>query len=151
GDRRAARDHRLQLAPAGYASTVRVEDLPQGRAHRQLVRARSFDVSADAVELRPRPFFRADGFEPVGAAADDVRHAGEGLDVVDDRRRAEDAVGRGERRLDPRVRALALERLDQAGLFAADVGPGAAMHDDVELEAGAEDVAEIALGVGLLD
>src|SRR5690606_38339274 len=39
-----------------------------------------------------------------------------------------------------RVGALALERLDQAGLLAADVGAGAAVHVDLAGVAGAEDV-----------
>src|SRR6185437_15485515 len=53
---------------------------------------------------------------------------------------AEEAVRRGERRLDARIGALPLERLDQSGLLAADVGARAAMHVDLDVEAGAEDV-----------
>ncbi len=55
------------------------------------------------------------------------------------------------RRLDAREAALALERLEQRRLLAADVGAGAGVHDDVEREAGAEDVApHRAVGVGLV-
>ena len=68
------------------------------------------------------------------------------LDVVDDRRLRVEAVDRRERRLEARHAALALERLEQAGLLAADVRARAAVHDDLEIEARTEDVlAEEAL------
>jgi hypothetical protein len=55
----------------------------------------------------------------------------ERLDVVDDGRALVEAEHRGKYgRLDARVGALALERFDQAGLLAADVGAGAAVDED---------------------
>jgi hypothetical protein len=63
-----------------------------------------------------------------------VLHVAERLDVVDDRRALVEAEDRREiRRLDPRIGPLALERLDEPGLLAADVGAGAAV--DVDLAA----------------
>ena len=74
------------------------------------------------------------------------------LDVVDHGRRRVEARRRGERRLEPRLAAAALERVEQRGLLAADVGARAGVHDDVEVEAAAVDVlAEVARVVGLLD
>jgi hypothetical protein len=65
------------------------------------------------------------------------------------RRRAPTWPGRG---LEARVAAAALQRVEQRRLLAADVRAGAGVHHDVEVEARAEDVlAEVALGVGLLD
>ena len=76
----------------------------------------------------------------------DVRDRRQRLDVVDDRRLRVEAFDRGERRLEARHAALAFERLEQRGLLAADVRAGAAVHDDLEVEAGTEDVlAEEAL------
>ena len=50
------------------------------------------------------------------------------------------------------IAPLALEALEQAGLVAGDVGAGAAVHDDLEVEARAEDVlAEEALRVRVGD
>ena len=47
---------------------------------------------------------------------------------------------------------MPFHRLDQPRLFAADVGAGAAVDGDVEVEAAAEDVlAEEALGARFLD
>ncbi len=75
------------------------------------------------------------------------------LDVVDDgRAHVETEDGGKVRRLDARVGALALERLDQPGLLAADVGARTAADIDLELHAGAEDVlAEESFCVGLGD
>ena len=58
-----------------------------------------------------------------------VRHGRERLDVVDQRRPLVQALDRRERRLQARVAALALERVEQARLLAADVGAGAAVED----------------------
>ena len=75
------------------------------------------------------------------AHRDDVLHVAERFDVVHDRRAHVETEHRREiRRLDPRIGALAFERFDQAGFFAADVGAGAAMDVDLDVEAGAENV-----------
>ena len=88
----------------------------------------------------------------VGAVAHDAGHRRDRLDVVDHRRRGVQAGDGGERRAQPRLAATALERVEQRGLLAADVGAGARVHGDVEVVAGAVDVlAEVAGEVGLLD
>src|SRR5206468_182115 len=104
-------------------------------------------------ELRAGVFFiPADLREPVRTAVDDVGQAGERLDVVDDRGAAEDAVDGRKGRLDARLASLSFQALDQAGLLAADVGAGSAVHVEVDRDPGAEDVlAEKALRVGLID
>jgi len=72
---------------------------------------------------------------------DDVLHVAERLDVVDDRRAHVEAEGGGEvGRLDAWVGTLAFERLDQAGFLTANVGGGATVDVDFEIESGAEDV-----------
>ena len=82
----------------------------------------------------------------------DVGHVGQGLDVVDHGRLAEDADLAGERRLRARLAAPALERVEERRLLAADVGPGAATHLDVEAVSRSGDVlAEQAGGAGRAD
>ena len=77
---------------------------------------------------------------------------GKGLDVVDQGRPAVEALDRGEGRLQPRVAALALERVEQRRLLAADVGAGAAVDDQLEVAARPQDVfAEVAGLVGFGD
>ena len=60
------------------------------------------------------------------------RHVHQRLDVVDHGRLAEQARLRRERRLVARLAAVALDRVEQRRLFAADVGAGAAAELDVE-------------------
>jgi hypothetical protein len=95
---------------------------------------------------------------------DDARQVGERLDVVDDRGLAEEALDSGERGLDAGPPALALDGLEQAGLFAADVRARAAVHVAVDLERAAvgggrsveqaiaaEDAVRVRLLDGILD
>ena len=101
----------------------------------------------DAVALR---LLGAEVGEPVRAVGDDRRHARDRLDVVDDGRARVQALDGGERRPVPRQAAVALERGQQRRLLAADVRARARVHDQLEVEAAAEDVlAEVARLVGL--
>ncbi len=62
------------------------------------------------------------------------------------------ADGGGEGRLGARVGAAAFEGVDQCGFFTADVATGAGVHEQLEIEAGAEDVlAQQAGGLGFFD
>src|SRR5262245_12316968 len=106
-------------------------------------------MPADAIKLRAiaagvsgifRIGWNTDRLEPVGPAVDDVRHAGERFDVVDDCRLAERPFDGREWRLDPRPAALAFEAFDQARLLAADIRRRAAMEINVAVEIFAEDV-----------
>ena len=128
----SARHDGLRPPALPHAAAVLVDQLAGGDAQRQLDAAGAVDVPADAVQLRAVAALvarivgvgrHADRFEPIDAALEDVRHATERFDVVDDRRLAEQAFDRGERRLDPRPGPLAFEAFDQAGLLAADVRP----------------------------
>ena len=74
--------------------------------------------------------------EPLRALLDDVANPEQRLDVLHQRRPAEHADLRDVRRAMPRQPALALDRFDHRGFFAADVGAGAApqMHFRVRRE-----------------
>src|SRR5262249_39250295 len=160
-DAQAAGDAALRPAPLPDAAGIFVHQLAYRDPQRQLITARAVDVAADAVELRPitagvtrvlRVGGHAHRLEPVGAAVDDVRDAGDRLDVVDDRRLAEGPLDGREGRHDSRAGAVALQALDEPRLLAADVGPGAAVHVHVEVEVLAEDVAaEEVVGIQLVD
>ena len=87
-----------------------------------------------------------------GAHGQDRQHVDQGLDVVLDRRLAEQALLHGERRLGARLAPVALDGVEEGGLLAADVRARAAPDLDVEGVALAEDVvAEQAAGAGLGD
>src|SRR6185503_12827616 len=76
----------------------------------------------------------------VGAVRQDPGHRGEGLGGVDRGRLAVEAVARRERRLEARLALLALERLEQRGLLAADVGAVTRVRVHLVAEVRAEDV-----------
>src|SRR5690606_10314207 len=71
--------------------------------------------------------------------------------VVDVGRLAEHAIARRERRLEARLALLALDRLDQRGFLAADVGAVAVHGMEIEAELAVEQVlAEEAGGTRLV-
>ena len=142
----------LILRPVERAAGQPVDQSAGRDAELDLVVAGPLHVAGDRDDLGAGRLLGAEALEPVGARGDDVRHVGERLDVVDQGRPVVEALDGREGRLQPRVAALALERVEQSGLLAADVGAGAAVDDQLHLLAGAEHVlAEEAGLVGLLD
>ena len=131
----------LDLAPLERAAGEVVDQLPGRDPELDLVVAGPPDAAGDRDHLGPRRLLGPEPLEPLGPVGDDPRHVGEGLDVVDQRRPAVEALDRRERRLQPRVAALAFERVEQRRLLAADVGAGAAVDDQLEVAVAAEDVA----------
>ena len=125
----------------------------EGMPELDLEVARALDVARDRDELRAGRALRRRAWRtPRRPCAMIVRHGGQRLDVVDQRRALVEALVGGERRLQARVAALALERVEQRRLLAADVGARAAVHPQRQREVGAEDaLAEVAGRLGLLD
>src|ERR1019366_7250512 len=103
------------------------------------------DVGAGVVRCAELGVLRA-------AHGDDVLHRAERLDVVDDRRAQVEAEHCGEiGRLDPGIRALPFQGLNETGLLAADVSAGATVNVDFQIVAGTQDVlSEEVLGSGFL-
>ena len=148
--RRAARDHRLQRA-AGAHAAGQFEQLGEGRAQRHLEVAGLLHVADHREDLGAAVVGLADGQVLRAAVADDPRHRGEGLGVVDRRRLAVDAEAGRERRLEARLALLAFQRFEQRGFFAADVGAEAVEGMQLEVEAAAQDVvAQVAGGAGFV-
>ena len=103
-------------------------------------------------DLGPLALGRAERGVPAAAAQQDGRHVGVGFDVVEQRGLAPQAALRGEGRSRARLAAVALDRGEQGGFFAADEGPRAHADFQVEIEAGAEDIlAEQAALAALAD
>ena len=149
--RRAAEQHRLQRPPAAH-SARRLDHLAQGDPEVVLVQAGSGDAAGQAEQPGAGGALGADSREGRPSDAQDFRHAEQRLHVVDGRRLAEQAGLRGERRLVPRLRPLALDRVAQGRLLAGDVRAGSPPDLDVEGEALAHDVrTEEPPGTGLLD
>ena len=157
----AAGDRTLEPLALAHAAAVVVDERAQLDAQRRLKDARTVHVAADAHELgavaghAAERTLDADPLPPRHALLDDGHDGGERLDVVDDRRAAEEALDRGERGLHARPAALALDRFEQAGLLAADVGARRTVQEAVHAErartAHEAALAEDAAGVRLLD
>jgi hypothetical protein len=151
-ERRAAGQEELQLAVVADAAAEPVDDVAERAAVRDLVVARVLHVPGERTDAGTGRARDAELGVLLASHRDDVRQRRQRLDVVDDRRLRVETFDRGERRLQPRHAALALERLEQRGLLAADVRAGATVHDDLEVEARTEDVlAEVALRLRLRD
>src|SRR5690242_2372746 len=110
-----------------------VDQLAEADAHALLDRARAIHVARDLEELGAFVLRIADAREPFRAAAQDGRRDRDALDVVDRSRAAVEARASRERRLEARLALLALEAFEHRHFFAADVGPGAAVDEDVEI------------------
>src|SRR5215212_9060462 len=127
------------------------DQLTQRDAHRVLDIARTFDVPGNAEELGAGIVGATNAGEPSGAAAQDVGHLRDRLNIVDRRRATIEAdIGR-EWRFQPRLPLLAFKTFEKRRLLAADVGAGAMM--DVEIERPAVNVmlANQPRFVGLID
>src|SRR5205814_9744232 len=145
--RRAAGHHAFEPAAAAHAPRA-LDELAQRDRDRFLVDAGPVHAAGHGIQTRAALGLGPEPGEPGGPAVDDVRHERDRLDVVHDRRRAERALDRRERRLHLRPALLALERGDEPGLFAADVGAGPAVDDDVEAVAEIAGVVRLAHGGG---
>src|SRR5436305_1436425 len=135
----------LDLTPLARATGQVHDQLAGGYPQLDLVVAGPPYAAGDRDDLGPGRLLGAEAFEPLGPVLDDVGHVGERLDVVDQGRPTVEALHGREGWLQPRVAALALERVEQGRLLAADVGAGAAVDDQLEIAAAAADVlAEVA-------
>src|SRR5918994_2118943 len=131
----------LQLLAVAHPAGRAHDHLAGGHAQGELEVAGVDDVAGDAEQLGAGRLLRAHGAEPVDALADDPGHGGHRLDVVDGGRGPVEALDGRERGAQLGLAALALQRRQQGRLLAADVGPGATVHDQVQVEPGALDVA----------
>src|SRR5690606_18337876 len=140
------RDDRLErLIITKHSAAVLFDELAHRDADGRLVDAGLLHVTRDAIEPRATVAGETAPRGPgLATDVDDVRDGRDRLDVVDDRRHAEGALDRRKGRLEARLAALALERLQQRCLFAADVRARARVDVHVDLVAHAEGaVAEV--------
>jgi hypothetical protein len=125
--RSAPEQHRL-----GRRRSREVEQLAERRAERQLVQSGPVDAAGDAEEPGAGRAFRPCERVPRAAVSQHLEHVEERLDVVHGGGLAEEAHFDRERRLVARLAAVALDRLEEGGLLAAHVRPGADAQFDLE-------------------
>ena len=124
--RGAARQVAVELVAFEHAAAVLVDELRQRDAGGREVHARLLDAAAHRERAQPLAAVAALAGEPLRPLLEDVAHPVQRLHVVLERGPAEQADLGHIRRPQARLAALALDRLDHRGLFAADVGAGAA-------------------------
>jgi hypothetical protein len=112
-----------------------VEQLAQRHAERRLILAGRPDVAGQREDAESLGLLGAERGELGGAAFHDERDAGDRLDVVDDRRARVQAGDRRERRLQPRLPAPSLQRVQQRGFLAALVRACPRVHHHLQPEA----------------
>ena len=153
----AAGDDRTDGTAVERAAAVEVaeDDVAERDAVGDLVGSGPLHLARDLHNLGAAVLLRPLRSPPLRATLDDERYAGDALHVVHHGGASEDADHSGERGLEAGLAGLALERLDERRLFAADVGARTAMHIDVEVEAApldvlAEQAGRVELGDGRL-
>src|SRR5271166_5439147 len=139
----------LEPVPGAHPAGV-VEQLTQRDTQRSLVLTRPGDVSGQRIQREARRFLGAHGPEPIDAVENDRRDTGDRFDVVDHSGAAVEPGYRRERRPEPRLATPALQRIEQRGLLAADVGARAGVYHQLQVEAGSGDIAaQETGGIGL--
>src|SRR5579883_2255991 len=147
-----ARNDRLQLFAITHATADFIDDAHDGKAHRQFVDAGLFDMTRDADQTCAAVFGCTELGVPGAAVAEDHRNGRKCLAVVENGGRLKRANDSREGRFQSRHTALAFERFEQRGFFAAFVGARTGVRVKIEIPARAEDVlAEIAALVGFGD
>ncbi len=121
---------RPSMIPPPMSKMISRRVMPIGTSTRPVFTTRP----ARANTFVPRLLPIRDRRVPVRALAQDRRHVGEGLDVVDQGRAVEQARDGRVRRPRPRIAALALDRGDERRLLAAHERPGTEADLHVEGE-----------------
>ena len=134
----ATRYESLDLLVTDDATTERgiKNDVAEGVLHHfEFIHAGVFHTTGESKESSAGRATLAERGECGAAVVDDPRHVGHRLNVVDDRGLTVEANGGWEVwRLDTGEPALAFECFDQRRLFAANVGTGTGVNNDVERE-----------------
>ena len=133
--RHSTGDHRLEAVPATHPLRVAIDQLAERDPHRRLVEPGPIHVSTDGEQPGAALFRRSQRGEAIRALAQNERNTGQRLDVVHDRWTLEQTRDGRERRLELGKAFSSLDRREQRGLLAADVGAGPAMDHDVQIEA----------------
>ena len=128
--RGAARQVGAEAVAFRHAAAELVDQLARRDAGRRQLDARLPHPARDRVGAQPLAAVPPLAGEPGGPLLDDVPHPEQRLDIVDQRRPAEQRRPGRRRAGGCAVAALALDALDHRGLFAADVGPRPAAQLD---------------------
>ena len=129
GAERPADLHRAHRPAALGAAADLVDQLAERDAEADLEQPAVPDIAGELDRHRPARSAEADRrHRPRAPSLEDERHRRQAQHIVDHRRLAEQPDMRRQRRLGADLAALALDRIEQRGLLAADIGAGADPH-----------------------
>jgi hypothetical protein len=134
-----AQQNRLELASPRDAAG-HFQQLAQGRPEGDLIGSGPAHIAGEAEEPWASRTFGTDPGISGSADAQDLEHVDQRFDVVDDRGFAEHTGLHRERRLVSRLAAESFDRVEDRGLFPADVRAPAFTDLDVEVEPVTQDV-----------
>src|SRR5215471_15175315 len=98
--RSAAGNHTFELSAIRHPAAILFKKFFEWVPHDQLINARFVDMAADAEEFGAFAFFRAHGRVGSSTMIENPGQRCQRFDIVDDRRTAEEPVGRRKRRFD---------------------------------------------------
>jgi hypothetical protein len=135
---------------------VLLNEVLEGNAHLLLNDARVVNVTADAVKLGALIAFATKPGKPAGTTSANGGGDGDGLDIGDGGRAAEEANVSGERGLKARLALLSFDGFNESSLLSANVGTSTSVNVDVEIVPGpasvlANETSSVSLVDGLLD
>jgi hypothetical protein len=151
--RTSSRNDPLQILPSAPDTTaVLLQQLLERNTHLLLDNTWVVDVSGDTEQLGPAVPLASESGKPATASTSDRGGDSDGLDVGYGGRTAEETDIGGEWGLETGLALLPLQRLDESGLFSADVSAGTSVEVDVKVVARAAGVlADKARLVRLVD
>ena len=122
----------LKLSIPSHASTDIEYDLAESSSHGNFNETGVGNVSCKGEGLGSRTACSSDGKIPVCSLSDDLRHSREGLYVIEDRRRIEEAVLSCAWRLYSREASLSFDAGCKCRTFSADEGACSLCNMDSE-------------------
>src|SRR5690606_35793808 len=136
GNRRSTGNTSLKPSSICYAAAIfiAVNEFFYRDSHVYFVNARLVDVSASGNEFGACGLSNSNLRVFFSAFVDDWYNCSNGLNVVDHSRTIPKSFHGWERRLDPRIAALAFERFEQRSFFSADVRTCTTMHKNFAIE-----------------
>src|SRR6516162_8418045 len=114
----------------GHAAAEFVDQFPRGDASGRELDAGILHPARDRKAAEAFALVATLRCEPIDPVLDNVAHPEQRLDILFERRAAEQADLRDIRRTMPRQAALTFDRFDHRGFFAADICAGAAAQMD---------------------
>lgn len=134
GSGRTTGDDGLEVVPStSDTTTVLLNQLSERDGHLLFDSDGVVDVAGDTEELSALVSLTTEASKPASTSSANSRSDSDSLDIGDSGGASEKTDSSRERGLKTRLSGLALEGLDQRGLFTTDVGTGTSVDENIEI------------------